>query len=278
MDTIELILTVPAPDQDWLVGCLADRATGFVQDEAELRAYVPVHRWAPVAREALGARLRAAGYHDALTVNRLSDRNWNAAWEDALSPVRAGPFLIVPQRAEAPEGSGNDTILHITPEQSFGTGHHATTRLALRLLADAVSPGDRVVDVGTGTGVLAIAACRRGAASALGVDPDPQAVANARENATRNRVSSCVTIRCGSVDVLPTDPVDRVVANITRATLLDLLPALSRRLHETSTLLLSGVLVDDRGQILDALRAHGLRAEASRTEAGWWAVRSTPTP
>jgi len=279
MDTVELVLSVPAADQDWLVGLLDARATGFVQTDAELRAYVPTQHWAPALRETLQARLRAAGYEDALTVRTVAEQNWNARWEASIEPVRAGPFLLCTTDADVPAAHADATVLRIDPERSFGTGHHATTRLALRLLADAVAPGDRVVDVGTGTGVLAIAARRLGARSALGVDTNPHAVANARENATQNEVADGVTIRAGSVDAVPDNAgADVLVANITRAVLLDLLPAFRRRLADDGTLLLSGLLVADADRMTDALRAHDLVVRDTATEAGWWAACAHPAP
>jgi len=273
MDTIELIVSVPALDQDWLVGRLADRATGFVQDSTTVRAYVPATRWSRAAHEALRARLRAAGYtSDALTVQVLSNRNWNAVWEDAIDPVRAGPFVVCPTDAEHLPEQGDAVPLWIDPRQSFGTGHHATTRLALRLLANAVSPGDRVLDVGTGTGILAIAACVHGARQAVGVDVNPQAVTNARDNVAANDTAACVTIRQGSVEAAPEGRFEVVAANITRHTLIDLLPALPHRLREDGRLLLSGILESDRAQMVAALDDRGLECQDEIVEDGWWAA------
>ncbi|MFO8098698.1 MAG: 50S ribosomal protein L11 methyltransferase, partial [Salinibacter sp.] len=151
MDTVELLLSVPAADQDWLLGLLDTTATGFVQEPNMLRAYVPAASWSAATHEALTARLRAAGYPDALTVRSVAEQNWNDAWEANITPVRVGPFLVCTTTTDVPSEHADATVLRIDPKMSFGTGHHATTRLALRLLADAVTPGDRVIDVGTGT-------------------------------------------------------------------------------------------------------------------------------
>jgi ribosomal protein L11 methyltransferase len=273
MDTIELTLAIPPPEHDRFLAQLEEHATGFVQNDATLRAYVPADRWAAVNREQLEARLAADGYLDALSVRPLAAKNWNAVWEDTLSPARAGPFLICPTPTDIPPDHTDATVLRIDPEMSFGTGHHATTRLALQLLADILTPGDRVLDVGTGTGVLAIAACRAGAAAALGVDTNPDAVRNARENAQKNDVADCVTVREGSVDGAPETGYDIVVANITRRVLLGLLPDLLSHLTTDGTLLLSGVLQPQRDSVLDAAEAHSLHLDAEATEDGWWAAR-----
>ena len=277
MDTVELIFSVPNADHEWLLGLLSDQATGFVQEPGTLRAYVPAEAWSLADREALQARLRAEGYVEALRVQSVAAKNWNDAWEADIAPVRAGPFLLCTTTAEVPPEHADATVLRIDPKMSFGTGHHATTRLALRLLADAVAPGDHVIDVGTGTGVLAIAACRRGAASVEAVDTNPRAVENARENVARNEVSDCVTIREGSIDAVPPGPAHVVVANITRAPLLKLLPALRRRLRPDAHLVLSGLLHTDADRMRTALDEQNLLVQETQTEDGWWAVRATPS-
>ena len=278
MDTLELTLALPASEHDRYLALLEAVATGFVQDDAALQAYVPADRWATADHEALEARLAADGYPDALTTRALAAKNWNAVWEDALSPVRAGPFLLCPTSADVPPGQADATVLRIDPEMSFGTGHHATTRLALQLLAGGPLTGRRVLDVGTGTGVLAIAACRLGAAAALGVDTNPNAVRNARENVRRNGVEDCVTVKDGSMDVVPEIPYDLVTANITRSVLLDLLPVLVSRLHNDGILLLSGLLRPQRDELIGATEAHDLHLDAEQTEDGWWAARFMAPP
>jgi ribosomal protein L11 methyltransferase len=273
MDTIELILSIPSSDHEPFLGLLEPHATGFVQHDTELRAYVPADRWASYDQNKLAARLTARGYPDALSMRPLESKNWNAVWEDTLSPVRAGSFLVCPTSAEVPPDHTATTVLRIDPEMSFGTGHHATTRLALRLLGAALAPGDRVLDVGTGTGVLAIAACRAGAAAALGVDTNPDAVRNARENVRKNEVGNGVTVREGSMEVVPDAQYDLVAANITRRVLLELMADFVSTLARDGTLLLSGVLQSHRESVLDATASHDLTLDAEATEDGWWAAR-----
>lgn len=273
MDTIEVTLAVPALEHDRFIAELSDRATGFQQTDATLTAYVPAEEWSEALRERLSARLRADGYSAALDVRVLGDRNWNAEWEASVAPVRAGPFLLCPTGAEVPDEHADATVLRIDPRQSFGTGHHATTRLALRLLADAVAPGEAVVDVGTGTGVLAIAAATLGASSVLGVDIDAGAVANARENVVQNGVEERVTIREGTVAAVPSDrTADVIVANVTREPLMEMLSGFRARLAEEGALLLAGLLTSDRSRMLDALHQQNLRVYDEQTEKGWWAV------
>ncbi|WP_263842109.1 50S ribosomal protein L11 methyltransferase [Salinibacter sp.] len=278
MDTIELTLTIPPVEHAPFLAELEEPATGFVQTDTELRAYVPADRWAAVDQKQLEARLAADGHPDALSIRPLESKNWNAVWEDTLSPVRAGPFLLCPTSVAPPSGRDDATVLRIDPEMSFGTGHHATTRLALRLLAEALAPGDRVLDVGTGTGVLAIAACRIGADAARGVDTNPDAVRNARENVRRNEETDRVTVQEGSVDVAPGTRYDLVAANITRRVLLELMPALVARLAPGAALLLSGLLRPQRDDIRDAAASHGLALDAEAAEEGWWAGRFARSP
>jgi ribosomal protein L11 methyltransferase len=277
MPTVEVTLSIPSLEHDRYVGWLAPYATGFVETDAALQAYVPPDTWSPHLRARLAARLRADGYDGALSVDAVPDQNWNETWEASFEPVRVGPFLLCSTTAEVSPKHRDATVLRIDPEMSFGTGHHATTRLALRLLAEVVTAGDRGYDVGTGTGVLAIAACRRGAASVEAVDTDPRAVANATTNAAQNEGADCVTVREGSAAELPEAPADIVLTNITCETLLSLLPVLRPRVAPTGHLILSGLLTGDADRMRAALADHALAVHDSVQEDGWWAVWAQPS-
>mgnify|MGYP006271775139 CR=1 FL=1 len=165
------------------------------------------------------------------------------------------------------------TPIVIDPQMSFGTGHHASTRLALTLLPEAVSPDDRVLDVGTGTGVLAIAACHCGAASVLGVDTHPPAVENARVNAARNGYADRITIRAGTLDDVPESAFDAVLANITREVLRAMLPGFAHRVASGGALVLAGLFTSDRDVLCRDAADHGFVLVDERDEDGWWAAR-----
>jgi len=278
METVEVILSVPELEHDRYIGLLDEQATGFLQTDATLTGYIPAEQWSTALHEHLAARLHTDGYGDALQVRSLSDRNWNAVWEESIAPVRVGPFLLCGRSTEGPSAHADAKAIRIDPKMSFGTGHHATTRLALCLLIDAVDDTDEVIDVGTGTGVIAIAACQLGARSVLAVDTNPKAVANARENVALNDVGACVDVRDGSINAVPDTSADVVIANITRDTLLDLLPALRSQLAPDGALILSGLLESDRSRMLGALDEHRLSTDEEATEDGWWAVRACPRP
>jgi ribosomal protein L11 methyltransferase len=294
--TLELTLRVAAPDQERLIAAL--RPLGFErfwQEEQRLRAYVPAASWGEREREQMETQLRALEVEGPLTIRPVVEKNWNAHWEAGLAPVDAGLFLVKPTHTEAPADHEARFVLEIDPEMSFGTGHHESTRLALRLLAVAHEAGDlrgaRVLDAGTGTGILAIAAARLGAARVLAFDTDARVLDNARQNLTRNGIAAesehggsehggsehggPVELRAGAfAEAVPDeDGFDLVLANINRGVLSELLPAFRRRLAPGGQVVLSGLLASDRLPMLDCAAACGLAPQQEANESEWWAVR-----
>jgi len=273
METLQVILSVPAFDQEALLALVSDWPLhGALQESDRVLLYLPPQAWTDARHDALAQWLTANGYDEVLEIRTEPARNWNRVWEETITPVRAGQFLLLPSWAEVPSAHRDATVLRIDPKMSFGTGHHATTRLMLRLLPEAVAPGDRVLDVGTGTGVLAIAAAQLGAAAALGVDVREAAIENATENCARNEVAPAVTLRTGSLDVVPETNFDAILANITREVLRNLLPAFREKMAPGGSLLLSGVFVRDRDTLLATAADHGFSLYQDATEDGWWAV------
>lgn len=273
-DTVEVALPVPEFDQDALLADVSGwPLNGVVQEADRVLVYVPASAWTNDRRRSLEAWLERNGYDPAIDHRIVPPQNWNAVWEASIEPVSVGPFLIVPSWADPPRGREDAILLEIDPKMSFGTGHHATTRLALQHVADAVEPGDRVLDVGAGTGILSIAACRLGAASALAVEIDERAVENARENVARNEVDECVEVRHGVLAEVDASGFDVVAANITIDVLLDLLPDLPPRLCPGARLIVSGLFSHDRSRLVDAAAEHGFSLQAEDTEDGWWGGR-----
>ena len=273
-DTLRLSLTVPDDgSREPLVAELADLGFDAFEDDPDgLVAYAPAARWDDVARETVRRLLRARGATAAdMHEEIVEDRDWNAEWEAGLEPVEAGPFVIAPSWAEeVPEWAGRH-VLRIDPKMAFGTGYHESTRLVLRLLPDVAPSEGSVLDVGTGTGVLAIAALALGSERAIGVDIDPWSLANARENALLNRVSTQLDVREGSLDVVPESGFDLILANIIRAVLEPMLPDLVARANPGAPIILAGLLVKEREHMLVVAAAAGLSLVSEASENEWWA-------
>lgn len=273
MDTVELTLHVPEAAHDLLVAALADLdCDAFMQEGDTLKAYLPAERWDADKRVRVERRLAEAGGTAPLRVQVIPPRDWNAQWEQSIQPLAVGAFLVRPTWAACPPEHAGRLQLIIDPKMSFGTGYHESTRLMLRFLPGLVAGGERVLDAGTGTGILAIAAARLGAARVLAFDPDPWTIENAPENIALNGVDDVVTFRPGTLADVPETGFDLVLANINRNVLLTLLPALAGKTRPGGHVVLAGLLQTDRAQMLDAGAAAGLRPVDEATENEWWAV------
>lgn len=244
----------------------------FLQEEAYLKAYIPARHWTQVKREQVAAWLRRHGATDAIVEQEVKEENWNARWEASVEPIAIGHFVVAPTWAEVPSEHAEKYLLRIDPKMSFGTGYHASTRLVLRFLPSLVMPGDRVLDAGSGTGVLAIAALKLGAAHAIAFDIDPWAQENAVENFQLNGLTDAIDFRCGGIETVPEDGFDLVLANINRNVLLAYLPDFAQRTRPEGYLVLAGLLLADRSRMLAAAEQHGFTSAQEDSEGEWWSV------
>jgi ribosomal protein L11 methyltransferase len=198
------------------------------------------------------------------------------AWRDHARPVRVGPIVVRPPWVPPPADAGPSEIdLVVDPGRAFGSGAHASTRLALAALADVVRAGDRVLDLGCGSGVLAVAAARLGAGAVTAVDLDPEAVTATRDNAERNGVADRVlAVEGDAARVTVVDgPFDVVVANLLLPDLTAAAPTVSAAGAPGSTVVLAGPLVEQETAALAAYRAVGLTAvRPPHRDDGWTAL------
>jgi len=207
-----------------------------------------------------------------IEVELLADRDWEREWMDDFTPLQMGERLwIVPSWHEPPEpGAVN---LHLDPGLAFGTGTHATTALCLAWLDGlAVSEaldGQAILDVGTGSGILAIAALRLGAAAATGTDIDPQALTASRDNAERNGVADADFRLCYPEQLDDGETFPIVVANILAGPLVEMAPMIAGHLAPGGRLALSGILAAQAEEVLQAYREQGLAMEEPVTREGW---------
>ncbi|HEY2852897.1 MAG TPA: 50S ribosomal protein L11 methyltransferase [Gemmatimonadaceae bacterium] len=201
--------------------------------------------------------------------------DWSERWKSALHAHQLGPLFIAPPWLAHGHDAEHSVI--IDPGMAFGTGEHATTRGVIRLLPTVLRSGDRVADLGAGSAVLSIAAAKLGAAHAFAIELDPDAIGNAEENVARNGVADRVTVLEGDAEVLLplVAPVNVVVANILSSVLLVLLPTIALALAPGGRAILSGILREERREILDALQSGGWRLDREDVEDIWWSVAVT---
>jgi ribosomal protein L11 methyltransferase len=251
---------------------------------ATVRAYVPARD--PAAAEAAAARAgEALGHLQAfglrpigeLTTRVVHEADWADAWKRHVPVLRVGQRLVIRPTWRRHRLSPGDVVLALDPGMAFGTGLHPTTRLclaAIEALGDREElAGRRVLDVGCGSGILAIVAGRLGAGDVVGVDTDPIAIEATVANAERNHVVDRVNAQIGSV---PTGdgPFDVVVANLIASLLVELADALVQELVEGGRLVASGIFVDRESSVIDAFATAGLDVVGRWTEGDWVALEA----
>lgn len=232
------------------------------RDGVELIVYAPADR----GRAVWAALVAVLGAEAVAALEPVPETAWPEAWKAGLAPVVVSERLVVrPPFAAHARTPGQREVL-IEPRQAFGTGAHATTALALEALdlALAGASGARVLDVGCGSGVLALAALALGAREAVACDLDPVAAREARDNAGRNDLAAGLRVFAGSLDALAGGAFDLVVANLIRSELAPLVAGLVAAVRPRGALVLSGLLAAERGQLAEALAAAGARIVSER--------------
>lgn len=263
-------LTIPETDphrRDLLVpGLELLGFEGFEEEDDRLKAYIPETRLDEAAFEAFAAQTLTAEQRGQLHREILPEQNWNQLWESSFDPVIVGDFCGIRADFHAPITGVREEIV-ITPKMSFGTGHHATTRLMIEAMRELPLEDKRVVDFGTGTGVLAILAERLGARAIWALDNDPWSIDNAQENRDRNGAGLVSLHLSATLDGVPVS--DVILANINRHVLLEHMASLYALLTQDGFLLLSGILLEDREVIGDSAERAGFSFSGERLGNGW---------
>ncbi len=259
-----------------LSGCLAcQEFLGLWEQDGVLTIY-----WQGsevILRQALQealAQLKATVPHTAIQVQRVKHQDWNAQWAASVRPLRLGRRIGIRPSWATMEMPDDGIELVIDPKQAFGTGHHATTHLLVEWLEDlGALTGCRVLDVGTGSGILSMVALRLGALSALGIDVDAVAIDCAKDYAVVNGFAKELVLRTCRIDELADESYEIIVANIDRKSLLAIAPEFSRMRSSATQLFLSGLLEDDESEIVDRFTSQGWTLQAIRKREGWIALQ-----
>jgi ribosomal protein L11 methyltransferase len=199
--------------------------------------------------------------------------DWETLWRRGLGPRRITHRLVVSPSWEQVAIGPGEILITLDPGMAFGTAEHATTRGCLRILDDLVEPGARVVDVGAGSGILSIAAARLGAEEVLALEMDGMSCETARENVFKNGVNDRVRVLellVAPEEPFPNAPFDGIIANLQSHLLEPLLPAFTENLTPDGWLVLSGILLEERQDMVDIASNHGFSLLGEDEEGGWW--------
>ena len=219
---------------------------------------------------------RSAGISEPQT-RVLEPADWAEAWKAFFPPLPIGQSLVVvPTWLEHTPENGR-RALRLDPGMAFGTGLHATTRLCLEVLERVIEPGMDVLDVGTGSGILSIAALLLGAQHVDAIDTDPVSIRVARENGVLNGVADRMrivqatlpTLASGTVPVLQSGPYDLLLVNILAEVIIDMAPGFADYLRTEGRIVVSGIIADKAAAVREALNAHGLSVREELEQDGW---------
>ncbi len=281
MKWVEITVATAPQAVEAIANILLECRSGGVSEELlrpgviRLRGYLPVGPATEVTLAAIGQRIRALPQFGLSitpgTVDTaiIEDTDWASAWKTHYRPFRVGQhFWIKPTWEEVSPPAGA-VVIELDPGMAFGSGLHASTQLCLRVLEDVLAKGATVFDVGTGSGILAIASAKLGAASVLAIDADPVAVAVARENVAYNKVADRVQVYVGDLLTGVTSQANLIVANLTADIHFQLLPHASEALVGDGVLVASGIIGDRVLEVQAVARACDFEIRESRQEGEW---------
>ncbi len=211
----------------------------------------------------------------------VKEEDWANNWKQFFKPLEIDERLVVKPSWEQYDNKQGRTVVQIDPKMSFGTGTHHTTRLCLQQLSRLVNGGEKVLDLGCGSGILSIAALLLGAKQAVAVDIDPLAAKTARENAVENGVTDRLTVFPGNVLaqphlVEPYGPFDLVVANIVADVIIEAAPLMKRVVKPSGWIITSGIIDDRAEEVRLRLAQSGLNPVEIRSDGGWFCIVCRP--
>ena len=202
----------------------------------------------------------------------IEEINWNEEWEKKINVIEINEKIVIKPTFREYSPKENQLVITIDPKMSFGTGEHETTKLVLQLLDKHIGEAKRVLDVGSGTGVLGIAASLFGAEEVVGIDNDEWCIENGNENIALNNVESKVEVRLSEIENINDEPFDLILANINKHILLEIADSIFNLTIPEGKIILSGLLVTDREDILSAYSKYGLKLLEEKHLGEWIAI------
>ncbi len=250
--------------------------SGFWETDESLKCYFKKDEWDSGKGESFLnfiKNLEIEGQKVEVSVREFREENWNKIWEESIEPIEVGEKFVIKPSWKEYRGKSK-IVIQIDPKMAFGTGHHETTRLMLRAIEKYLYPGCKILDVGTGSGILSIAAVKLGAEFALGVDNDKWAYENALENAKINGVEDKFKLILGSIEDVKEKNFDFIFANINKNAVIAMMKDFQTRLKKDGFLITSGFLDVEQGTIEEYLLAHDFEIVDVLKENEWVAIVS----
>ena len=238
---------------------------------ASVSVYLSADHSIPECIAFLKERFAGTALEDAkLETVGVNEEDWANAWKAYYKPIKIGKRLVIVPAWESYDAADGELVVRMDPGMAFGTGTHETTRLVIRMLEDYVKPGCRMLDVGTGSGILAICASRLGARECKAYDIDPMAVRVANENI---KDSGLTNITCEVSDLLRqadrSAPYDLICANIVADIIIRMTPDVSPFMHENTVLLASGIISERAEDVISCFEKNGYRIVERLEDNGW---------
>lgn len=225
----------------------------------------------------ISSRLASLGIKADIATAELDEEDWSTAWRKFYKPTKIGEHIVIVPSWEKYEKNDGDIIIDMDPGMAFGTGTHETTRLCATLLEKNVRRGDYMLDVGAGSGILAICAAKLGAGYCAACDIDPVAVRTENENAQRNGcdIDCFVSDLLSSVKLKDGREYDIVTANIVADIIIRMAPDIGRYIRRGGKLIVSGIIVEREAEVRGALDKNGFECTGNTYENGWCALTYT---
>ncbi len=203
--------------------------------------------------------------------NLIEDKNWNEEWEKSLKVINITDKIVIKPTFREYEQKPGEIVINIVPKMSFGTGEHQTTKLVIIFLEKYLNDNDKILDVGSGTGILSIAAIKLGASSAVAVDNDGWCYENGTENCLLNNVDDKIKVVLGEIEDIKETNFDLITANIQKNILIQIAPELKQHLKKKGIIILSGLLISDEEEINSVYNKAGFELIEKKQMDEWMA-------
>ena len=274
--SVSITLPDEEPVEGWDPGgCSKDEehvVTGYTEAGAEGEKVVAA------LKLGLATLCEGAGIAWSLSTCEIPDTDWNESWKENFKPVHLTERFVVKPTWESYEAQVGEKVIDIDPGMAFGTGTHSTTRLCVEMIEKYTPKGGSVLDVGTGSGILLVAAGLCEASSGLGVDNDPVAVETAQKNLAINRVDHLFELSCDHLIDATKKRFDVVVANILAEVVVSLLSDIHQVVHDESLVILSGILVEKGPMVEEKLLETGYKVVERKAEESWMVYVAQKVP